>query len=147
MGAFCLIFIPMKLIALTVFTLFSQSIVSDPFTPLVRMEDHSLYFKKGICTNFLNDSLERLREVQLEYPQLVFQFTLFQLESESRNFALKRYKTVFKYFQELGLDMNRIVFESDAVYVKDFKNHLRSIPSTSLDSIGAILEGKVLSLD
>lgn len=43
--------------------------------------------------------------------------------------------------------MNRIIFESRAVYVKDFKNHMTGFPSETIDSVGAILEGKVLLID
>jgi hypothetical protein len=140
------IFIPMKWIAFIFLTLCLQSVIS-PASKLVNLEDNSLYFKKGVYSDFLNDQLVRIREIQSEYPSLVFEFSLFQLESESHNLALNRHKTIVKRFQEARLDMNRIIFDSKTTYVKSFKDHQLSLDVNTLDSIGAVLEGKVLSLD
>jgi hypothetical protein len=136
----------MKWIVCIFFGLCLQSIVSHPQKKFVSFEDNSLYFKKGVYADFLNDQLVRLRETQAAHPGLVFQLTLVQLESEPRSLADKRYKTVIKHFQGAGLDMNRIVFDSKAIYVKAFENYAFTPPLT-MDSIGAILEGKVLLID
>lgn len=110
-------------------------------------EDYSLYFKKGEYRHFFNNKLDRFREIQMEYPGIVFELSLFQLESESRDLAEKRYKTLRKSFQQAGLDMNRIVFDSKTSYVKSFKDHQLSLDDGTLESVGAVLEGKVLSLE
>ncbi|AEA42859.1 hypothetical protein [Fluviicola taffensis] len=111
------------------------------------MEDNSIFFKKGVYKVFFNDPIDRLHEVQLEHPGVVFELTLCQLESEPRDLSAKRRKILIKSFHQAGLDMNRIVFDSKTVYVKNFKDHQLSLEANVLDSVGAILEGKVLSLD
>lgn len=108
------------------------------------MEDNSVYFKKGVYKTFFNNSLDRIHEVQLEYPGVVFELTLYQLESESRDLAIKRHKTLVNSFQQAGLDMDRIVFDSQTIYVKSFKDHQLSLEVSALDSVGAVLEGRML---
>ena len=112
----------------------------------MKLEDNSIYFKKGVYKTFFNDPFSRIREIQSEYPGIVFELSLYQLESEPRSLAAKRQQKLVKSFQEAGLDMNRIVFDSKTIYVKDFKNHLLSLEPSAWDSVGAVLEGKVQSL-
>ena len=138
----------MKWLACILFALCLQSIYLHSLPKSVSPEDNSIYFKKGVYKAFFNNQLDRLHEVQLEYPGIVFELTLYQLESESRDLSAKRYKTLIKSFQQARLDMNRIVFDSKTVYVKSFKGEGTHYPEESvLDSVGAILQGKVLSLD
>lgn len=137
----------MKWICFILFALFLQSVHLNSLPESVRSEDNSIYFKKGIYKEFFNNSLDRLLEVQIEYPGIVFEVTLYQLESEPRDLAEKRHKTVVKSFQQAGLDMNRIVFDSKTVYVKSFKDHQLSLEAVTLDSVGAVLEAKVIILD
>ncbi|MNK05391.1 hypothetical protein D3C87_232730 [compost metagenome] len=96
---------------------------------------------------FFNDPFLKLREIQSEYPEIVLELSLYQLESEPQNFAAKRYQTLIKSFQEAGLDMGRIVVDSKVIDVKNFRDHALSLESSALNSVGAVLEGKVLSLD
>lgn len=124
-----------------------QGIHLDSFPKSVNLEDNSIYFKKGIYKEFFNNRLDRIHEIQLEYPGIVFELSLYQLESESRDLAVKRYKTLIKSFQQAGLDMNRIIFDSKTIYVKSFKDQQLSLEANTLDSVGAVLEGKVISLD
>ncbi len=137
----------MKWFVIILFAFFMQSLDLQSLPKAVNMEDNSIYFKKGIYKEFFNNSLNRLHEVQLEYPGIVLELTLCQLESESSDLAAKRHKTLIKSFEQAGLDMNRIVFDSKTIYVKSFKDQMLSLETNTLDSVGAVLEGKVLSLD
>ncbi len=141
------IFISMKWIVCIFLAGCLQSVISRPPIKSVSFEDNSLYFRKGEYQHFFNDQLERFRELQLENPSIVFEFSLFQLESEPRSLALKRHKVIVKRFQEARLDMSRILFDSKTVYVKDFKNHALSFPSLGIDSVGAVLEGRNILID
>jgi hypothetical protein len=136
----------MRWICLLLFALCLQSVYLHSLPKSLRLEDNSIYFKKGVYKEFFNNKLERFREIQAEYPGIVFEFTLYQLESEARDLSIKRHKTLIRSFQQSGLDMNRIVFDSKTVYVKSFQDHQLSPETGVLDSIGAVLEGKVLSL-
>lgn len=121
-----------------------QGLVLPSRVKPLALEDNSFYFKKGIYTEFFNNKLERLREVQTEYPEIVFELSLYQLKSEPHSLAAKRYKTLIKSFQQAGLDMTRIVFNSKAIYVESFKEHDLSVETSVLDSVGAVLEGETL---
>ena len=140
------IFPSMKWIAFLLFGLCLQSTLFPSGPGSMKLEDNSIYFKKGVYKTFFNDPFSRIREIQSEYPGIVFELSLYQLESEPLSLAVKRNKTLIRRFQEAGLDMDRIIFDSRAIYVKDFKNHLLSLEPSAWDSVGAVLEGKVQSL-
>ncbi len=112
----------------------------------VRLEDNSIYFRKGEYKEFFNNKLARIREIQLEYPEIVLGFSLFQLKSEPRSLSAKRQKQLLKSFREADLDMDRILFDPNTHYEEDFKKHNLSLDPGALDSVGAILEGSIKSL-
>lgn len=136
----------MKLICLILFTCFLQSVHIPSLSKPVRLEDNSIYFKKGEYKEFFNNKLARIREIQLEYPEIVLGFSLFQLKSEPRSLSAKRQKQLLKSFREADLDMDRILFDPDTHYEGDFKKHNLSLDPGALDSVGAILEGTIKSL-
>lgn len=137
----------MKWIAFLLFGLCLQSTLFPSRPGSIKLEDNSIYFKKGVYKTFFNDPFSRIREIQSDYPGIVFELSLYQLESEPPSLAVKRHKTLIRRFQEAGLDMDRIIFDSRAIYVKDFKDHELSAGAFALDSIGAVLEGKVVSFN
>lgn len=51
----------------------------------MHLEDNGIYFRKGEYREFFNNRFERFREIQLEFPGIVFEFSLYQLESEPHN--------------------------------------------------------------
>lgn len=136
----------MKWVYFILFALCLQSVHFHSTLKVVRMEENSIFFKKGVYKEFFNNKLDRILEIQTEYPGVVFELSLYQLESEPRTLAVKRHRTLVKSFQQAGLDMNRIIFDTKTVYLKSFKDHQLFIETSTLDSVGAILEGKVLSL-
>lgn len=73
-------------------------------------------------------------------------YVLIQLKSEKGTLVSKRLLTLHKRFEEGGLDMSRITFNTTPILVNDVLNRYPPEPPKTLKSVGAILEGKVLSL-
>jgi hypothetical protein len=77
---------------------------------------------------------------------LKIEFVLVELESES-SLTSGRYAEVRRQFEKGGVDMKRIVFSPNPILLQNLDNRLPPEPPTTLDSIGAILEGKGLLLN
>ena len=118
----------------------------QPLKPeLVNMEFNSFYFDKGVFNDFFGARIERLVEIQTAHPALKWEFVLIQLKSEPKSLVSKRLLTLYKRFEERGLDMERIVFDTNPILVEDVLDRYPPEPPKMLKSVGAILEGKVLS--
>lgn len=137
----------MKWIFCILFGLALQSIISRPADKSVNIEFTGFYFYKGVSNDFFGGRIQSLLEIQEKYPQLKWEFVLVQLRSEPGFLAPKRLAILKKRFTAAGLHMNRIVFNQKAFFVDSMDNRvLPELPAT-IDSVGAILEGKVLSID
>jgi hypothetical protein len=86
-------------------------------------------------------------EIQKKYPKLKWEFVLVQLKSEPGFLVPKRLAVLKKRFSAAGLDMNRIVLNQKAFFVDSLNNRVLPEPLKTIDSVGAILEGKVLLID
>lgn len=137
----------MKWIVCILFGLALQSIISQPADRSVNIEFTGFYFYKGVSNTFFGGRIRSLLEIQKKYPQLKWEFVLVQLKSEPAFLAPKRLAILKKRFTAAGLDMNRIVFNQKAFFVDSMDNRVLPEPPVTIDSVGAILEGKVLSID
>lgn len=124
-----------------------QAFVRPSRSELVDMEFTGFYFYKGASNDFFGGRIEYLLELQKKYPKLKWEFVLVQLKSEPGFLAPKRLAILKKRFTASGLDMNRIVFNQKAFFVDSMDNRVLPESPAMIDSIGAILEGKVLSIE
>lgn len=137
----------MKWIVCIILGLVLQPIISRPGDKSVNIEFNSFYFYKGVSNDFFGDRIESLLEIQIKYPKLKWEFVLVQLKSEPGFLASKRLVILKKRFAATGLDMNRIVFNEKAFFVDSMNNRVPPESPSTIDSVGAILEGKVISLE
>lgn len=137
----------MKWIVCILFGFALQGIISRPGDKSVNIEFNSFYFYKGVSNDFFGGRTESLLEIQKRYPGLKWEFVLIQLKSEPGFLVSKRLVILKKRFAATGLDMNRIVFNQKAFFVDSMNNRVPPEPPATIDSVGAILEGKVISLE
>ncbi|MGV3610333.1 MAG: hypothetical protein ACO1N0_05260 [Fluviicola sp.] len=137
----------MKYFCYLVLAFCMQGLVLPSRYEFVNLEFNSFYFDKGVSSDFYGAKIDRLVEIQKAHSTVKWEFVLVQLKSEPKSLVSKRLLTLRKRFEEGGLDMNRIVFNTTPILVDNLQNHYPPDPPKTLKSVGAILEGKVLSLE